>query len=186
VKEIMNVNQSIRSHRINQKRASVNKYRGCHYFYETKKYQVQVGFKGKLYYMGYFADEIEAAQVYDIAAKRFFGEYACLNFPDKYSEISEELKEFVDDVIDYYDKKLLEKPRWKAKPLHRTGYRGVTWVESFKKYRAIIIYKTKSLYLGLFDNVIDAAKAYDKYAIRYHKDKAKLNFPNDYPNNKRR
>ena len=36
----------------------------------------------KRLHLGYFQDEIEAAKVYDEAAKKYHGEFAILNFPD--------------------------------------------------------------------------------------------------------
>jgi hypothetical protein len=35
----------------------------------------------------------------------------------------------------------------------------------------------KSKFIGYFDNEIDAAKAYDQAAIKYHGEFASLNFP---------
>jgi len=37
---------------------------------------------GKHHNLGRFHDEIAAAEAYDDAARKFFGEYARLNFPD--------------------------------------------------------------------------------------------------------
>lgn len=39
-----------------------------------------IGRDGKMYYLGRFQDEEDAAIVYDVAAQLFFGEYSRLNF----------------------------------------------------------------------------------------------------------
>ncbi|MFA9240570.1 MAG: AP2 domain-containing protein [Candidatus Paceibacteria bacterium] len=46
-----------------------------------------------------------------------------------------------------------------------SGYRGVSWQETAKKWKTSIVVKSKYIYLGLFTNVIDSAKAYDNYII---------------------
>jgi|GEM_PF-2221282 hypothetical protein len=64
---------------------------------------------------------------------------------------------------------------------NKSGYIGVRWRERGQKWNASIGRRIngtyKSEYLGCFDNVIDAAKAYDMAAKRYFGDGAKLNFP---------
>lgn len=47
----------------------------------VKKWKVMIGFNGKLHFLGYFDDEIEAAKAYDKAAMQYFNGYAKLNFP---------------------------------------------------------------------------------------------------------
>lgn len=56
-------------------------------------------------------------------------------------------------------------------------YKGVWWDSHHKKWLAIISLKGKHIYLGFFDNQIDAAKAYDKKAAELFGDFAYLNFP---------
>jgi hypothetical protein len=55
-------------------------------------------------------------------------------------------------------------------------YRGVWYNKQTKKWRASIMYNCKKKQLGYFHNEIDAAKAYDQAAKKYHGEFAKLNF----------
>jgi len=55
-------------------------YKGVSWSSGMKKWCVQITLNGYTFRMGYFVDEIEAAKVYDIAAKEHFGEFAYLNF----------------------------------------------------------------------------------------------------------
>ncbi|MBN2594285.1 MAG: HNH endonuclease [Sedimentisphaerales bacterium] len=56
-------------------------------------------------------------------------------------------------------------------------YTGVSWKEWTKKWAVIICYKRKNIIIGYFDDEIQAAKAYDKAAKKYHGEFASLNFP---------
>lgn len=47
------------------------------------KFQAQIQVNYIKINLGYFEDEIEAAEVYDVNALFMFGEYARINFPDK-------------------------------------------------------------------------------------------------------
>jgi hypothetical protein len=56
-----------------------------------------------------------------------------------------------------------------------SGYKGVSWHKQRNKWTARIKANDKYQYLGLFSNKIDAAKAYNKAAIKYFGDYAWLN-----------
>lgn len=56
-------------------------------------------------------------------------------------------------------------------------YKGVWWHKSSLKWQARIIFEKKRIHLGTFKNEIDAAKAYDEAAKKYHGEFACLNFP---------
>lgn len=46
------------------------------------KWQASIKKNQKRYHIGYYFDEDEAAKAYENYAKKFFGEFACLNFPE--------------------------------------------------------------------------------------------------------
>jgi hypothetical protein len=60
-----------------------SKYKGVCWDKRRKKWEVGIAYGGKRKYVGRFADEAEAAKAYDKAAKKYHGQYAYLNFPDK-------------------------------------------------------------------------------------------------------
>ncbi len=55
-------------------------------------------------------------------------------------------------------------------------FRGVSLFRRRGVWSARIKIRGKSIFLGYFDNEIDAAKAYDRAAIKYHGEFARLNF----------
>ena len=86
--------------------------------------------------------------------------------------------------VDYEMEKMKESVRrsMSAKKFHAAGasktsrFVGVCWDKQIKKWKANIKHKQKKIHLGVFCDEIEAAKAYDKAALKYHKDKAKFNF----------
>jgi len=56
-------------------------------------------------------------------------------------------------------------------------YKGVAWNKSKKKWQARIGIYGKRKHIGHFKDEIQAAKAYDKAAKKYHGEFASLNFP---------
>lgn len=48
-----------------------------------------------------------------------------------------------------------------------SGFRGVTWAKDRKKWRVYICVKYKTIRLGSFDDIEDAARAYKEAALKY-------------------
>lgn len=65
----------------------------------------------------------------------------------------------------------------KRKGNFTSRYKGVSWDKRDKNWRAQIMVDYKKKRIGNFDNEIDAAKAYDRFAIELHGEYASINFP---------
>jgi len=61
--------------------SSSSKYKGIYRRKKTRKWEVHIMFEKKRIHLGIFCDEIEAAKAYDLAARKYHGEFASLNFP---------------------------------------------------------------------------------------------------------
>ncbi len=65
-----------------QKHKGASKYKGVCWHKHFGKWMVQIRVNRKKIYLGYFKDEVEAAQAYDKKAKELFGSFAKLNFAE--------------------------------------------------------------------------------------------------------
>jgi hypothetical protein len=61
-------------------------YKGVYYDKGRLKYLAAIQVKGERIRLGAFTDPLEAARAYDVAAKRYFREFAYLNFPEHENE----------------------------------------------------------------------------------------------------
>jgi len=60
----------------------VSKYKGIYRDNIQKRWVARITYEKKKIYLGSFRNEIDAARAYDEAAKKYHGEFACLNFPE--------------------------------------------------------------------------------------------------------
>lgn len=80
-----------------------------------------------------------------------------------------------------YSQNLANRAKTKSKTTSK--YHGVSFHKCSSKWCAVIGWRHKTRWLGRFENEIDAARAYDRAAIKYYGDFARLNFPReDYIN----
>lgn len=71
-------NQHNQNH-LRSKKTSV--YKGVSWNKMNKNWRAAIWCNYKIYYLGSFGNEVDAAKAYDKAAKELFGEFAYLNFP---------------------------------------------------------------------------------------------------------
>ena len=62
---------------------ATSKYKGVSWHKVANKWQAYIVVNKELIYLGLFDIEIDAARAYNTAAKEYFGEFACLNFPEE-------------------------------------------------------------------------------------------------------
>lgn len=55
------------------------------------------------------------------------------------------------------------------------GQKGVSWSKLHKKFRVRITYNARVFHIGLFDELPEAAKAYNEAATKYYGEFARLN-----------
>ena len=58
---------------------------------------------------------------------------------------------------------------------NKNGFKGVSYNKEKKKYEVSITANCNKIFLGRYDNIIHAAKAYNKAAVKYHGEFANLN-----------
>ena len=64
-----------------KKKNTTSRFVGVNFSKPESKWRSRITYQGKRIQLGRFDSEIEAARVYDEAAKKYYGEFARLNFP---------------------------------------------------------------------------------------------------------
>jgi len=86
---INNLREATRTQNVMNRRKRLSKlsqYKGVSYHQGGEKWRAYIHFNNKQLHLGHYTSEEEAARAYDKTAREYFGDYACLNFPDEHEQ----------------------------------------------------------------------------------------------------
>jgi hypothetical protein len=185
-------------------RQGPSKFVGVCWNKESRKWKAEITHDGKQQYLGYFADEREAARAVDTAARRLRGEDAhggrCsqgkqwlrLNFPTEreVKRAQERGALRMEDKVAAVAASEQQAPSAASGRQELSEFVGVSWDKSERRWKAQINHDGKRHYLGSFDDDQEGARAVDTAARRLRGDNAhggrsgngtwlRLNFPTE-------
>jgi hypothetical protein len=136
------------------------------------KFRAEIQYSGKGRHLGCYETAVEAALAYNVAAVKYFGDFAYQNPIDLDAET---YKKYLDRVTTQVEA-LAQNIR--SRPPHirsSTGFRGVSFDKNTGKFKAAIKANGKQVTIGRYPTAIDAAKAYNSAVVLHFGESAWLN-----------
>lgn len=121
-------------------------YKGVRFEPRRNCWVAEMSVNGRGLYLGAYTTPEAAAYAYDRAAQEHHGEFAFLNFPEFETAPPGER---------------ITRRSTPSRDGSTSKYKGVTWVKSRGKWRALISINGRQQFLGEFTNELDAAQAYE-------------------------
>eukprot|EP00873_Tetraselmis_striata_P014322 jgi/Tetstr1/434586/TSEL_023677.t1 len=157
----------------NKRRTS--RYLGVGSSNRKDQWQARILIKGKVTHLGYYASQEEAARIYDRVCLSLHGPSSQINFP------IEDYKDLPAVDLQHLSREDLQRSLG-VKPMEKSSqYRGVSRKKD--KWEAKVMLHRKWAYRELFDDELDAARAYDKavWRLKPLEAKAYVNFMDEAP-----
>jgi hypothetical protein len=137
-------------------------YNGVFFCKSRNTFYTSIKHMGKSYYLGASNNEKECAMLYNKQAAYF-------------NQIDGNANYILNEQFDKTPENILKTKIENYKDNKSSQYYGVNWSKQRKKWRAVIVVNKKQIHLGFYDDELDAAIAYNNYAIEQNKIKTKNN-----------